>query len=232
MAGMFDSISPMVGAMSGLSGALGLAKSGYGLYQLLTNKEPERPTYKMPTQLNQILGISRFMASQRGLPGQDLMQRNLASNTAANVRAVQETTTGGAGLGAVNQAFGNQQNAQTQLDIAGAGAYQQNLQGLQQSLGMIANAKDQEFEYNQNMPYQRALQNYYQTRMAGVANLFGGFGDVSGAAGILAQNQQGNQMMNILYGNGQQGGQQFTPEQQAAIKQLLGIVGTGTQFVR
>lgn len=228
---MFEDINPLVGAMSGLSGALGLAKSGYGLYQLLSNKEPERPEYKMPSQLNQILGISRYMASQRGLPGQDLMQRNLASNTAQNVRAIQETTNGGAGLGAVNQAFGNQQQAQTRLDVAGAGAYQQNLQGLQQSLGMIANAKDQEFEYNQNMPYQRKLQEYYQTRQAGAANLFGGFGDVSGAAGILAQNQQGNQIMNTLYGNQKPTGtQQYTPEQLAAIQQLLKTIGTGTQL--
>ena len=217
--------------MAGLSAAMGLAKSGYGLYQLLTNKEPERPEYKMPSQLNQILGISRYMASQRGLPGQDLMQRNLASNTAQNVRAVQETTTGGAGLGAVNQAFGNQQQAQIGLDIAGAGAYQQNLQGLQQSLGMVANAKDQEFEYNQNMPYQRALSQFYQTRQAGAANLFGGFGDVSGAAGIYSQNQQGNKMMDLLYGNQKPTGtQQFSPEQLAAIQQLLKTIGTGTQL--
>ena len=217
--------------MAGLSAAMGLAKSGYGLYQLLTNKEPERPEYKMPSQLNQILGISRYMASQRGLPGQDLMQRNLASNTAQNVRAVQETTTGGAGLGAVNQAFGNQQQAQIGLDVAGANAYQQNLQGLQNSLGMVANAKDQEFEYNQNMPYQRALSQFYQTRQAGAANLFGGFGDVSGAAGIYSQNQQGNKMMDLLYGNQKPTGtQQFSPEQLAAIQQLLKTIGTGTQL--
>ena len=217
--------------MAGLSAAMGLAKSGYGLYQLLTNKEPERPEYKMPSQLNQILGISRYMASQRGLPGQDLMQRNLASNTAQNVRAVQETTTGGAGLGAVNQAFGNQQQAQIGLDVAGANAYQQNLQGLQNSLGMVANAKDQEFEYNQNMPYQRALSQFYQTRQAGAANLVGGFGDVSGAAGIYSQNQQGNKMMDLLYGNQKPTGtQQFSPEQLAAIQQLLKTIGTGTQL--
>jgi len=220
--------------LAAISGAMGLVKSGIGIYQMLSNKEPERPTYTMPSELNQILGISRFLTSQRGLPGQDLIERKLASNTAANVKAIQETTTGGAGLGAVNDAFGNQQKATTNLEIAGANAYQNNLAGLQQSLGIVANAKDQEFEYNQNMPYQRALQNYYQTKQSGATNMFGGVQDMVGAAGIASQEKQSNKWMDMLYGNGQQSGgtgQSFTPEQIAILKQVLSTVGNGTQLV-
>jgi len=76
-------------------------------------------------------------------------------------------------------------------------------------LGIVANAKDQEFEYNQNMPYQRALQNYYQTKQSGATNMFGGVQDMVGAAGIASQEKQSNKWMDMLYGNGQQPGREF-----------------------
>lgn len=189
---------------TGISAGLGLVKSAIGIGQMLFGKKPERPTYTMPTEFNQILGISKYLASQRGLPGQDIMQRNLANTTAQGVGAVQETTTGGAGLGAVAQMYGGQQQQQMNLDVAGANAYAQSLQGVQQALGMIGQEKKQEFEYNVNMPYQRALQEYYQKKTSGSQNLFGGIQDVAGAAGIYGQNQQFNTMMDRLYGTGQQ----------------------------
>lgn len=192
---------------TGISAGLGLVKSAVGIGQMLFNKKPERPNYQMPTEYNQILGISKYLASQRGFPGQDIMQRNLVNSTAQGVGAVQETTTGGAGLGAVAQMYGSQQQQQMNLDVAGANAYTQSLQGVQQALGMIGQERKQEFEYNVNMPYQRFLQEYYQTKQSGAHNLFGGIQDISGAAIIYDQNQQFNTMMDRLYGTGQPQGQ-------------------------
>ena len=225
---------------TGISAGLGLVKSAVGIGQMLFNKKPERPTYTMPTELNQILGISKYLASQRGLPGQDIMQRNLANTTAQGVGAVQETTTGGAGLGAVAQMYGNQQQQQMNLDVAGANAYAQSLQGVQQALGMVAQGRNQEFEYNVNMPYQRALQEYYQKRTSGAQNLFGGIQDISGAASIYGQNQQFNTMMDRLYGTGQPAPQpqaqppaqpQMNFGQNVGLWNILKAAGTGTQYI-
>jgi len=209
-----------------ISAILGGGKSLFGLGQMLFNKEPERPTYEIPSELSQIVGLSRHLASQQGLPGQDLIERNLASTTAQNVNAIQETTTGGAALGAVTDAYGNQLKAQQNLEVQGAQYNAQQVQGLQRALGMMAQAKDQAFEYNENMPYQRELQQFYNQKQAGANNLFGGMMDITSALGMKQQGNQFDEMMKSLYGSGSK----MTPEQMAGIASMLKLVGNGTQL--
>lgn len=186
-----------------ISAILGGGKSLFGLGQMLFNKEPERPTYQRPSEISQIVGLARHLASQRGLPAQDLMERDLASTTSQNVRAIQDTTTGGAALGAVANAYNNQMRAQNNLNVQGAQYNAQMNQGLQRALGISAQYADQEFEYNQNMPYQRKLQEFYNNKVGGMQNLFGGMMDITSAIGMQEQNQQFDDMMQFLYGGRQ-----------------------------
>jgi len=213
-----------------ISTILGGGKTLFGLGQMLFNDKPDRPTYEIPSELSQIVGLSRSLVSQNGLPAQDLINRNLASTTAQNVNSIQETTTGGAGLGAVAQAYGNQLGAQQNLAVQGANYQSQQVQGLQRALGMMANAKNTEFEYNKNMPYQRDLQSYYQNQQAGAQNLFGGMMDITSALGMKQQDGQFNSMMDTLFGGGEKKAESYSPDQQQIIKNMLTMIGNGTQF--
>lgn len=133
-----------------------------------------RPKYVIPSEVGTNVNMYNTMANTSRLPGQSLMEDNIKSNTANTFNQAQNAAGGSGGsamlasLGRVNQ---NQNEEINKLNIAGAENQQANKDKLAGANSTMADYKQQEFDYNQNQPYELALMRKRALEGASEANM-------------------------------------------------------------
>lgn len=129
------------------------------------------------------LGVAESLASQREIPGQSLYENKLATQTGAGMGNIMDVAgSSAAALGGVASLYGQEQNALTDLGIAGAQFYAGNQAQLQDALGR---KREQEKEYwylQKYAPYLEAKQKAEALRNAYLTNAVNSWG--SAEAGV------------------------------------------------
>ena len=137
--------------------ALQLGTSLWQLSEAGQLKNQARPKYEIPQAMEDAYNKSKILAAQRKLPGQDLIEGQLRNNTASAINSINQMGGGAAGMGAALQAFGNENNALTNLNIDAAKRYdtnQNNLIGLSQK---FAEYQDRVWDMNKYQPYMKDM---------------------------------------------------------------------------
>jgi hypothetical protein len=183
-----------------------LISAGVGIWQTLkANKlaKEERPDYQIPQSEKDALSIAQQLATQRELPGQDIMEQNIRSGTASGISRMTEVADSPAMLlGNIANMVGKENQSMNQLGIASANYYTQNQRNLQSSLQRMGQQELSKWQYDEMKPYEEAMHAAATMREGGLQNIVGG---VKGAvAGVMSANQnaqiaeQNKEYMGIL----------------------------------
>ncbi len=176
-------------------------------------KQAVRPTYEIPSAVNDQLKIAKAQALNARLPGQSQAEENIQGGVQTGIRAAQESGNNPAAIMATISALNANQNEANQgLAVKGAEFQQQNISNLQNTLGNYAQYQDKAFGYNQDEPYKNKAAAAEALKGAGIQNIQSGISDAAGI-GMQASANKTNQTS---------GGMNFTPEQLQFIKSLMG----------
>jgi patatin-like phospholipase/acyl hydrolase len=152
----------------------------------------ERPEYEIPEAKKQELALHRKLASQSTLPGQAQMEDKLGAATATGIGAARSASGSASDIiAAASGMAGNQTRSLNDLTIAGAQMQRgaQNQYG--RSLAEMGRYQDQEFNLNQMIPYENAVnkkESLIAARDANIAGVWKGAGDLANtSAATLTQ---------------------------------------------
>lgn len=172
---------------------LNLGKAAVQKHQINQLKKVERPKYNIPQGVLDAVNQSKYLASMRELPGQNLMEARLGQNTAKGIAEMRNVAANPSDLASnVAKLYGSQNQGLQDIGMK-AGQNWLGQQGqLNQALLRLGNYQDKQFEYNQNQPYQAAKGAESALRQASYENLYSGITGIANAAagGMLAYDEQ------------------------------------------
>jgi hypothetical protein len=149
--GLVQSVVGMVGSIYGASHA----KKNQKQLDLL---EKNRPWYSRPGEENQYLELAKNNAYSK-MPGQSQAEQNIQQSSQSamnNIQNMSDNPT--SSLDAISDLYRKEIGAFNNLSTQQAQYYQGNQDRLAQALQASAKYKDQEWDYNVNMPWQRQYQ--------------------------------------------------------------------------
>ena len=177
-------------ALAALAAVPGLIKAGTGIYQSAQAKKLEkdnpRPKFETPDQITSATELARRASLRSKLPGQELIEQDLASRTAKGVSVLKETGDSPVDIAAgVTKLVGGEQRALTDLKVSAEDLRMRNEARLQSALGVEAGYELEGFKMNEFEPYLNAMKASSALGASGVQNIFGGL-DSAGAGAIGA----------------------------------------------
>jgi hypothetical protein len=170
----------MIPLILGGIGALG--KAAFGLHQLNQAKKisDKRSIYNMPNQIGQNRDMYQRLSNTTRLPGQSVLENNIGASNAANTKAIMNAAGGSSDiLAALSNQNQNTNNALNDLGVRGAEFQSMNQDKLANANSEFAAYKDQEFDYNENQPYELRMARKRALEGAGYGNFETAFGDVT-----------------------------------------------------
>jgi len=201
-----------LGTAAGVAGKAAMGPLGWGmlaaqavptainLAQAISQKKKasdfsktQRPQYEIPQGVLDAVNQSKYLASMRELPGQNLMEGRLGQNTAKGIAEMKNVAANPADLASnVARMYGAQNDAINNIGVQ-AGQNWLGQQGqLNQALNRLGQYQQQQWDYNKNQPYQNAMaaasalrEGAFRNTMAAGTNIASG---ISG--GLNMQNQQ------------------------------------------
>jgi hypothetical protein len=179
----------LIGAGMGMSLGLNAIKSGYGLYQMLTAKKPDRPTYTIPGEAYGIVDVAERQA-YGDMPGRDVIEGNIKSSTS---QAYTEGRRQG-GRFDVGKVHEQQLDSLRNLGLDEAAFRFDAERNLMKALGIMADYEDKAFQYNEADRYNDEQEEYYAKMQSGMENLFGGGQSVVDSAFDFASLEQSEAM--------------------------------------
>lgn len=150
-----------------------IVKALTGLFQnIKANKIKEnRPTYTIPDEVFKNRNMAQTAAMSNRLPGQNQLENQMGANQASMVNAAMNSSNNSgdilAALGNINQNTNSQMN---NLAIQQAQNKQANMDRLMDANNNVADYKQQEFDYNQNQPYELRVKRKMALKGAAMAN--------------------------------------------------------------
>lgn len=167
-------------ASTALPAILSLAKANAQRKQMREFENVEMPKFQIPEAIQQQVNQSRYLASMRELPGQNLMEAKLGQNTAKGISQLQNVAANPADLAANVARLYNAQNEGIQNIGIKAG---QNWLGqqaqLSNSLNNLGQWQQKQFEFNEVAPYDYAKSAEAALREASYRNLSSAVRDVA-----------------------------------------------------
>jgi hypothetical protein len=162
--------------MLGLMGAQTLLGVGEkiigGIQKNKAQKEFDKNKYEIPSSVNAMLDTVRGVASQRKLPGQEIMEQQIGSTTAQGVEAATRVGRSSSdALGALEGLYGRQMQSQQNLALAGAQNWQENQFKYASALERMGAYQDQKWQYNTLYPYMQKMTGAGQMQEAGNTNI-------------------------------------------------------------
>lgn len=171
---------------------INLAKSAIQGKQAGELAKVQRPQYNIPQGVLDAVNQSRYLASMRELPGQNVMEARLGENTAKGIAEMRNVAANPADLASnVAKMYGAQNQGLQDIGIQ-AGQNWLGQQGqLNQSLQNLGQYQEKAWDYNQNQPYQQAKAAESALREAAFRNLTAaGTNIASGLSGAANLNYQ------------------------------------------
>jgi hypothetical protein len=121
------------------------------------NMLKNRPKYEIPQEIFQNQAMYEAMAGSSRVPGQSQIEDRIAQNTSQAIGASQRAAGSSVdALSAVSNINQNANNMQNNLGIQGAEYQMMAKDKLAASRGLMADYKNQRFDYNKNQPWQIA----------------------------------------------------------------------------
>lgn len=190
-------------AVSAGASALGsLFQTGLGIAQLIKARKYRmgRPTYEIPDEVKQGLGLRQQMLNAR-MPGAAEAERNIYESSAATLANAQQGATDSASLlAAAAGQQGATNRALRKLSIQEDMDYERRVQGLERQQSQMAQFRDKEFDINKMQPYQEAAATRSALIGGGLQNIAGGIKSAGATAGKLGMydDLSGGDITNIL----------------------------------
>jgi hypothetical protein len=202
-----------------IAGALAAAPSIYKGIKGLVQKgqarkiDDTRPTYRIPGEINSNVSMYQNLANSDRMPGQSLTENKLNAGMASDINAIRETGGGGTNmLAAIAGLNANRNNAVNDLGIESANMRLGAMDRLSGARDMLANYKDQAFDYNQNQEFQYKRMKKNMLQNAGDENMYGameglgsiggqmmGMGNLGSGMQPLTSKKMGSGMSNLNY---------------------------------
>jgi hypothetical protein len=179
---------------------INLAKAGVQGYKANQLSKTGRPQYNIPQGVLDSVNQSRYLASMKELPGQNLMENKLGQNASKGINELKNVSANGADLASnVARIYAGQNDAVNNLGIQ-AGQNWLNQQGqLNNNLQNLGVYQEKAWDYNQNQPYQAA-------KAAESALREGAFRNLTSAGINIASGLGGAAMMKYQQGDTSMGG--------------------------
>lgn len=145
---------------------IGGLQTGYGIYQQWKAKkmrekamdEYNKHPYQIPGSATRSVNLMGRLAQGTGLPGQDIIESNIAGNTAEGVNAIRSSANSPSQvMRGMIQMYQNQQNQQQQLDVAAANDYQRRQGAYAQAVSSLAPYEVEKWKYKHLYPVQAGL---------------------------------------------------------------------------
>lgn len=195
----------------------GLIQTGFGIADRIKGKRKlkeaqsffEENKYAIPEGAKGALGVAERQASGLRLPGEDILRSRAAEATSGAVGAAQQAATSSSDiLGVLGNVYGQQQQREQDISLAGANRFDQNQAALRGELGRFAGFEQEKWKYNALMPYQQMLGQAEALSSRGTQGISMGLSAIGGQAGLNrqvqgAENRQGQfmDMMGFTQGN-------------------------------
>jgi hypothetical protein len=143
-------IGGVVGAGIGILGESNKEAQAKKIRDLANN----RPKYSRPQEIDQMLANARAGTTE-AMPGYDIAKQNIDQSAAAGATNIKNLAGGsGNALAASQNLAKSQMNMYSNLAMQNEQYHRAEKDKLQQALRESAKYSDQEFEYNQNQPWQ------------------------------------------------------------------------------
>ncbi len=155
-----------------------------GYNQLQKAKELEKEAkllkggaqYQIPESVEQALALAKLQASQRQLPGQNIMEQRIGENISSGIGNIQKMApSSSAALGAIGGVYGKGMENFRDLDIEASRQIQENLFNLQRVYAARAPYEEKEWKINKYDPYMQAASMSAQMKAAAGQNIISGF---------------------------------------------------------
>ena len=178
-------------------------KAGTGIWQLTKGAKfakEERPEFNIPQSAKDALEIAKSTATQRELPGQDIMEANMRSATAGGISRMTEVADSPAMLlGNISKMVSGENQQRNQLGVNAANYYQQNQRSLQSALNQFGQYELQKWQYDEAKPYDEAMRAAAMMREGGLQNISGAVGSAIGGLVGYEQNKEWMDIMRKMY---------------------------------
>lgn len=188
-------------------------QGGAGLGQLLGGLfgQPQRPTQPIPEAATNALNVSKSLAAQTKLPGQDILETQLGERTAQSTRSLEKMGAGGAGLGALANIYGQEMGQRRNLAVDAARYHVGNQSQLINQENNMANMQNQIWHQNIGDKYNQQAAASSALIGGGMTNVYNGANNLAGANfyqnlfnpknSTLGGNQNMNALQKFLQGN-------------------------------
>ncbi len=204
---------PLGGFLSlGIAGGAAAIKGISAAHQanLARKTQANRPTYQIPQEIADNQAMYKGLANSSRLPGQSNLENQIGANSANGINAAMM---GGGSSADVLASIGNTQNntngALNNLAVEGAQNQNMNKDKFANANNVMADYKNQAFDYNQNEPYQQAYARKMALRTASNANLNGATQDLMNGAAMMTARGNGGKTApasSSYYSGGSNGG--------------------------
>lgn len=181
-----------------------------------------RPEYEIPPAVREAVNLARLQAANSKLPGQNLMEQKLDNTTSRGLAELKNVSTNPSQLAAnAAKLYSYQQDAQNNLNIAGAQNYNNNQAMLRGQLGQLGQYQDKQWDYNKFQPYVNDMAASSALREGAFRNATAaGINTATGIGNLAALRYAQNQMNPSAQGVALDSSAGIpSPEQEARLKQ-------------
>jgi len=157
-----------------VQGAMGVGQMISG--NINRRKALDEFSYEIPDATKEQVKIARGLATQRGLPGEDTARALAESKAARTVeRGFTTSETASDALGLLSDVHTQTLDFEKEMQIKGAERYDMNQKNLISTLGLLAQAEQEKFYYNEYVPFLSKMGMAGQQMAGGSQNIGGAF---------------------------------------------------------
>jgi len=167
--------------MSGVSGIMSMFLGDTQLKEAQKLSDMPRPAYEIPQSLLDMVGNAKMVAGLQEMPGQGVAEQRLAGTSAAGVRQATELGGQATALGSLADIFGGERQALNELDVMNAQFWTGNQAQLQEALMKQSKAEEEQWKFNEMLPFYEAMAAAARLKEAGTENMVGGMSDFEGS---------------------------------------------------
>lgn len=166
-------MDPVTIGLAGAQTAVGIAQRNEAKRR--RKRALESFSYDIPSATEEQVRLAREQASRTGLPGEDVTRARMESGMAGAIeKGERGASTAEDVLGLYSNMYGQQTDFNQKLLEAGAKYKSEQEANLAKSLGLMAQAEEQQFYYNKYIPYLSEMGYASDQAQGGAANIASG----------------------------------------------------------
>ena len=178
---------------------INLVKAGVQGAKANKLSKTERPNYKIPEAVQQQLNQSRYLASMRELPGQNIMEGRIGENIGKGVSELKSVSANPADLASnVAKMYSSGNNSINDIGLQAGQQWLNNQSLLNQNLGAMGQYQDKQFDINEMQPYKNDMAASAALREGAFRNLSSAGQNIASGVGGYANMMYQQDMLDKL----------------------------------